>query len=134
MTAGAPAVSLDAFLSFPPDQELWVRRLQADLESFAVTAFGEDMDVPPGMALPVASMANLSRAGSLVVVVTPEALVRPQLSSLWSSFMGAPARQGAGAVIPLLLIDAPLPPFLGDRKPIDLRDHDAEKYREGLAQ
>jgi formylglycine-generating enzyme required for sulfatase activity len=133
MAAGPRAVNPDVFLSFPPDLKPWAREFRSHLEQFAVRVFLEDLDVVTGKSLQNEHQAQLDRAAFLVLVVTPEALVRPQLSDFWSAFAARATSRPDERVVPLMLVDAPLPPFLSGRQPINFCAYDQDSYRDGLA-
>ena len=93
--------------------------------------FREDKDVEPGKSKVTENQAHLDRAGFLVVVLTPEALLS-KLAGWWSSFNArAQAALQPGRIVPLLLVDTPIPPALSDIQLIDFRHK--EDYLAGLS-
>jgi hypothetical protein len=112
MTAdGAPAGTIDVFLSHDSDDMPWVRTLYTALETLGVSVWFDERELPgAGNWVLGISEDGLSRCRFLVLIVTRRSLERPWVKGEWTSFM---AKYGpVDRVIPVFLEEVSLPTVL----------------------
>ncbi len=114
----------DVFVSYAHEDEAWVRVLAENLDRAGRVVFFDRWDVVGGSLLSQRLQQGLESAGAVVLVVS-----RAAVGKQWwqEEFAAAMARAVAGVqrLIPVLLDDVPLPPFVASRVWVDFRHLDA---------
>ena len=127
-----------AFLSYAHQHEAWVRTLHANLERCLAhlgrpgTVFLDQVDLGAGRSWVGQLQAGLEKAGRLILVATPEALASPRVADEWETFIARRRDWRQGNLQVVLLIDAPLPPFLDGVQRVDFRRGGEAQYRRAL--
>jgi tetratricopeptide (TPR) repeat protein len=122
----------DVFVSYARADGEQVRRLAENLHQAGLDVFFDDWEVGPGDVLVHQLDRGLMSAKNGLVVVTPMALSRPWVLEEYAA-MVTRAVQGGFRVVPVLLVDAELPPLLASRVWVDLRQADGPVYERELA-
>jgi hypothetical protein len=77
--------------------------------------------------------AGLTQARYLVLVCGPETFGSPWVCQELDTFQALhPHWRARGLLQVVLLVDTPLPPFLASTQHVDFREHDENRYIEGL--
>jgi hypothetical protein len=122
-----------AFLSYKWSEadEKWVRRLAKRLRSLGINALFDGWEIRPGDSITEFIARGIGSAGSVVLVVTPEAVnkidnlpVDGNYLAFESELSTALRVQGKLRLIPVLLRGNELPIRLTSRRYIDFRDKD----------
>ena len=128
-----------AFVSYAHRYKNWVRTLQEHLETCLDAAdsepkeiFLDQVDLASGRSWVAQLQAGLAKAEHLILVVTPEALASPRVEAEWDSFVAIRRDWAQGFLHVVMLVDAPLPPFLDPIQRLDFTGHDDGKYFDGL--
>lgn len=132
--------SYAAFLSYSLRYADWVETLHANLEA-TLARHGESrpifldrIDVAAGSSWVTQLAAGVDQAGKLVLVVTPEALASPRVGDEWQALVDSRRDWSRGQLVPVMLVWAPLPLFLGPIQYVDFRGHDEPGYIAALRQ
>ena len=134
-----PTEPIIAYLSAAKSDHAWAEKLHANLErclrhlGVEATVFWEGTDVGAGEVIPAAQQTALGRARCFLLVVTPEALADRSVVHQWESFLHHGRHGAERKTVPVILAEAPLPPFLDSVQPVDFAGHDAGAYRDALA-
>ena len=127
------AQNLRIFISYASVVRDWVAVLARNLEQAGFTVFFDQGAILPGQPWWTRLQQGVSQADKLVLVVTPEAMASPWVGQEVASFSAQCAEKvRAGALVPVLLAHAPLPPFVEGSQFVDLRGHDAGRYGEAF--
>jgi hypothetical protein len=126
------ADTYDVFVSYARADGEQVRRLAENLHQSGLEVFFDEWEVGPGDVLVHQLDRGLLRAKNGLVVVTPTALSRPWVLEEYAAMITR-AVQGGFRVVPVLLVDAELPPLLASRVWVDLRQADGPVYERELA-
>ncbi|MEM7310732.1 MAG: SUMF1/EgtB/PvdO family nonheme iron enzyme [Planctomycetota bacterium] len=124
-----------AFLSYSTRYAAWVDVLHRNLER----VFGEDSvfldkkSIGPGESWVEALQRGVANSDHLVLIATPESFASPWVREETAA-MQADVRNRLGdrSVVPVLLVDAPWPPFLRTKQHIDFREAGGARYRDRL--
>ncbi len=128
---GASANDYDVFLSYgTPDRE-WVRGLKAELEKFGLTVFQDGRDLRPGDNWVLGLSGAMLHSRSMALVLTAETLHRKWVVPEWTSFLAAHGPT-SGRLVPILLEDVALPPYLNAIQAINARDLDTARVAREL--
>lgn len=127
-----------AFLSYSSRYADWVEALHANLEA-TLARHGESrpvyldrIDVAAGASWVTQLAAGVDQAAKLVLVVTPEALSSPRVGDEWQALVDSRRNWSHGHLVPVMLVWAPLPLFLGPIQYVDFRGHDDSGYADKL--
>ena len=130
-----------AFLSYSHRDAPWVEVLQNNLET-SLEALGhhpskifrDESDLGPGRSWVTGLQQGLDRAPKVIVVATPEAMASPRVKQEFETLISSRSDWDQGRLLPVRLVDCPLPPFLKPIQWIDFTDHDKDKdkYKSGL--
>ncbi len=126
-----------AFLCYASSYGEWVRALHRDLETHlgAGTVWLDEADLGTGCSWVAGLQEGLAHADRVVLVATPEAFASPWVQNELDAFRAAHPRWNQDRLVQLaLLVDTPLPPFLGSVQQVDFRKNDDATYAEGLRQ
>ncbi len=125
-----------AFLSYSSHYAPWVKTLHRNLELCLPLAgetrkvFLDRTDLGAGQSWVAQLQAGLDAADQLILVIAPEAMASPRVGDEWGAFIaGNPDWQGRLQLV--MLVEAPLPPFLEPIQYVDFQ-HPAS-YRDALA-
>ena len=128
-----------AFLSYSSRYADWVEALHANLEATLARhgesrpVFLDRLDVAAGASWVTQLAAGVNQAAKLVLVVTPEALASPRVGDEWQALVDSRRDWSRGQPVPVVLVWAPLPLFLGPIQYVDFRGHDEAGYAAGLS-
>ncbi len=127
-----------AFLSYAHQHEAWVRTLHANLERCLAylgrpgRVFLDQVDLGAGRSWVGQLQAGLEKADRLILVATPEALASPRVADEWETFIARRRDWRQGNLQVVLLVNAPLPPFLDSVQRVDFRRGGEAQYRRAL--
>ncbi len=124
----AVADVFDVFVSYGHGDQPWVRVLAENLERAGLHVFYDEWDILPGDVLVHRLDAGIRGSAHGIVVVSPHALSRPWVAAEYAAMLTRTVA-GEQRLIPVLLEDADLPPFLASRVWVDFREtHDPATY------
>lgn len=100
----------DVFLSHGSPDKPWVRALHAKLTAAGLTAYLDEVNIAAGDNF-VCNLSNgIGGTSTFVIVVSNGTMERPWVEHEWTSFMATHGPRNR--IIPILLDDVVLPPFL----------------------
>jgi tetratricopeptide (TPR) repeat protein len=117
----------DVFVSYSHADADWVRTLAANLHNAGLEVFFDEWSIGPGDVLVHQLDQGILTSRSGILVVSPESLSRPYVRMEYAAMMGR-AVEGKQRLIPVLLKDAELPPFLAALVHVDFRNADGSDY------
>lgn len=128
----------DIFLSHRGTDKALVRELAADIENTTwngrrLTVWLDEAEIRPGGSIPAAINEGLERSRFIGVVMTPDYFEGPSHwpDAEWHAALHADPDNRSGKIIPLLVKDCPVVPYLlRHLLAIDLR---GERYKRGLS-
>jgi TIR domain len=115
--------SYDIFISYARADQDRVRRLAENLHQSGLEVFFDQWELGPGDVLVHGLDRGLLSARNGLLAVSPTALARPWVLEEYAAMMTR-AVAGGFKVVPVLLVDAELPPLLASRIYVDLRQAD----------
>ena len=118
-----------AFLSYARADAEAVRRLAENLHRLGVDLFFDEWEIAAGDVLVHQLDRGLLESRDGVLAVTPTALSRPWVQAEYAALTQRAVEQGR-RLIPVLLVDAEMPPLLASRVWVDLRHADGPEYDE----
>src|SRR5262249_37286603 len=121
-----PPIRFDVFLSHGAPDKPWVRTLSEELGKLGLTAFLDVQELKAGENWTLRLSGELQNSRAMALVLSAEPLERPWVEQEWTSFLAAHGPT-AGRLIPVLLDNVKLPPFLNTLQAINARDRDAAK-------
>ncbi|WP_239341651.1 TIR domain-containing protein, partial [Frankia sp. CiP3] len=122
------ADSFDVFVSYGHTDQIWVRALAENLERAGLHVFYDEWEILAGDVLVHRLDAGIRDSTSGILVVSPQSLSRPWVAAEYAAMLTR-AVEGRQRLIPVLLDDADLPPFLAARVWVDFRRaHDSVTY------
>jgi hypothetical protein len=116
-----------AFISYAHADQEWVRVLAENLHQSGVDLFYDEWEIGAGDVLVHKLDQGILTTRNEVIVVSPTALSRPWVREEYAAMMTR-AVAGKQRIIPVLLKDAELPPFLAARVYVDFRNADGPVY------
>ncbi|OHV28588.1 hypothetical protein CC117_30365, partial [Parafrankia colletiae] len=120
--------SFDVFVSYGHADQVWVRALAENLESAGLHVFYDEWEIVAGDRLIHRLDAGIRGSTSGILVVSPHALSRPWVAEEYAAMLTRTVT-GQQRLIPVMLKDAELPPFLASRAWVDFRHtHDPAVY------
>ena len=129
---GETAIGFDIFLSYgTPDRE-WVRGLNAELQKLGLKVFQDERDLKPGDNWVLGLSGAMLHSRSMALVLTAHTLNRTWVVPEWTSFIAAHGPT-SGRLVPILLEDVTLPPYLNTIQAINARDLDTARVARELA-
>lgn len=114
----------DVFVSYAHEDEAWVTVLAENLHRAGRDVFFDQWEVVGGSLLSQRLQEGLARSNVVVLVVSRAAVDRPWWQEEFAAAM-AGVVAGVQRLIPVLLDDVPLSPFVASRLYVDFRDLDA---------
>ena len=128
---GEVASGYDIFLSYgTPDRE-WVRGLNAELQKLGLKVFQDERDLKPGDNWVLDLSGAMLHSRSMAPVLSAETLLRKWVEPEWTSFIAAHGAT-SGRLVPILLEDVTLPPYLNAIQAINARDLDTVRVARAL--
>lgn len=139
MTGGPFVAEYRAFISYAQPYHSWVQAFHHDLEASLQHAgavphevYLDSVDLATGESWVAQLERAVATSEHFILVVTPEALVSPNVEEEWEAFRTTRRDFADGHFHPLMLVEAPLPPFRNRLQYADWAEHDEAKYREQL--
>ncbi|GAB4557377.1 MAG: hypothetical protein Tsb0020_01460 [Haliangiales bacterium] len=112
----------DVFVSHSSVDKPWVRELIRGLQRYEVKVWLDEEQIRPGARIVDALEDGLEASRAMCLVVSPESMASGWVREEYSRAMAlAHRRESPLQLIPVLLRDATLPGFLGNRSWVDFR-------------
>ncbi len=124
--AGVAASSYDVFLSYGTPDRDWVRGLRDQLVGLGLTVFQDERNLKPGDNWVLDLSDTMLHSRSMALVLTADTLGRKWVEPEWTSFLAAHGPT-SGRLVPILLEDVTLPPYLNAIQGINARDLDVTR-------
>ena len=119
----------DAFISYAHRDAEWVQVLADNLHRAGLDVFLDRWEITTGDRLAEQLQRGLTRSRVVVLVVSSASVTRPWWQEEFAAVVTA-AVEGSQRLVPLLLDDVPLPPFMASRVRVDFRHTDSpDAYR-----
>jgi hypothetical protein len=126
-TPGGDAVDAqryDAFVSYAHRDATWVQVLAANLHRAGLEVFLDRWEITTGDRLAEQLQRGLARSRAVVLVVSSASVTRPWWQEEFAAAVTA-AVDGGQRLVPVLLDDVRLPPFVASRVRVDFRHTDS---------
>jgi hypothetical protein len=123
----------DVLISYAHADAGWVRTLAENLHNSGLQVFYNEWDIAPGDVLVHKLDEGILKSRNGVLVVSPASLSRPYVQEEYAAMMTR-AIAGKQRLIPALLKDAEMPPFMASRVYVDFRNADGPDYLARLDQ
>jgi tetratricopeptide (TPR) repeat protein len=114
----------DAFVSYAHRDAAWVQVLADNLHRAGLDVFLDRWDITTGDRLAEQLQRGLVRSRAVVLVVSSASVTRPWWQEEFAAAVTA-AVDGTQRVVPVLLDDVALPPFVASRVRVDFRHSDS---------
>ncbi|WP_250287599.1 toll/interleukin-1 receptor domain-containing protein [Frankia sp. CiP1_Cm_nod2] len=114
------AGGFDVFVSYGHADQEWVRVLAENLERAGLHVFYDEWEISASDVLVHRLDEGIRTSANGILVVSPDALARPWVAEEYAAMLTR-AVAGRQRLIPVLLRDAELPPFLAARVYVDFR-------------
>jgi hypothetical protein len=126
------STTYDVFLSHGSPDKPWVRTPCDELMKLGLKAFLDERELQTGENWTLRLSRELHQSRALALVISTQAMERPWVDHEWTSYM---AKHGptSGRLIPILLDNVCLPPFLNTLQGINGRHRDAARVAAELA-
>ncbi len=122
------AENYQVFLSYSSKDKDFVHKLAEDLKSYGTTVWWDKWEMKVGDSLNHKIQDGLEDSAYLAVVLTPDSVASPWVERELNAVLVRELEHRNVSVLPLLVRDCTLPPFLKDKVYADFRT----SYREGL--
>src|SRR5271166_4170750 len=122
----------DVFLSYGTPDRPWVRGLRDELEKLDLTVFLDERDLEPGDNWVLGLSGAMLHSRSMALVLSAETLHRKWVEPEWTSFLAAHGAT-SGRLVPVLIDEVTLPPYLNAIQAINARDLDTARVARALA-
>jgi hypothetical protein len=124
----------DVFVSYAAEDAEWVRILAGNLHASGLTVFFDEWDIAAGARLSQRLQDGLASSRAVVLVVSAAAVKKERWQEEFAAAMAAVTDQRQ-RLVPVLLDDIALPPFVAARQCADFRQIDSpDAYRAALDQ
>jgi tetratricopeptide (TPR) repeat protein len=123
----------DVFISYAHADSDWVRVLAENLNQAGLQVFYDEWDIAPGDVLVHKLDEGIRSSRNGILIVSPASLSRPYVQEEYAAMMTR-AIAGKQRLIPALLKDAEMPPFMASRVYVDFRNADGPSYLARLDQ
>src|SRR5438270_335997 len=123
----------DVFISYGHQDQAWVRTLAENLYRADLEVFYDEWEIGPGDVLVHGLDEGIRTSRTGILVVSPASLARPWAAEEYAA-MVTRAVPGQQRLIPVLLSEAELPPFLAARVWVDFRHADGLEYDRRVSQ
>ena len=111
----------DVFVSYGHGDAEWVQVLAGNLHRVGFEVFLDAWELVGGDRLAGRLEEGIRRSANGVLVVSPHSLSRPWVAEEYAALLQQAVEQPGRRLIPVLLTDAELPPFLATRLWVDFR-------------
>jgi tetratricopeptide (TPR) repeat protein len=111
----------DVFVSYGHADAAWVHVLAGNLHRAGFEVFLDVWELAGGDRLTGRLEEGIRRSANGVLVVSPHTLSRPWVAEEYAALVRQAVEQPGRRLIPVLLTDAELPPFLANRVWVDFR-------------
>jgi tetratricopeptide (TPR) repeat protein len=122
--------SYDVFLSHASFDKRWVRTLHERLTSAGVVAYLDEVAIEVGDNFVQHLSSGIGRTTTFVIVVSSGAMDRPWVEQEWTSFIATHGPRSR--IMPVLLDDVALPPFLRPYQAIHAVDRNVDVVAERI--
>jgi TIR domain len=119
--------SPEVFVSYSHEDQAWVQTLVENLHRQGVDVFYDEWDIAPGDVFVHRLEEGILAAASGILIVSPDSMRSPWVREEYAAML-ARAVAGRQRLIPVLLDDVELPPFLATRVWVDFRGADGPEY------
>jgi tetratricopeptide (TPR) repeat protein len=123
----------DVFISYGHQDQAWVRTLAENLYRAGLEVFYDEWEIGPGDVLVHRLDEGIRTSRNGILVVSPASLARPWAAEEYAA-MVTRAVAGQQRLIPVLLSEAELPPFLAALVWVDFRHADGPEYDRRVSQ
>src|SRR5437660_3592161 len=123
----------DVFISYGHQDQAWVRTLAENLYRAGLEVFYDEWEIGPGDVLVHRLDEGIRTSRSGMLVVSPASLARPWVMEEYAAMLTW-AVAGQQRLIPVLLGEGELPPFLASRVWVDFRHADGPEYDRRVSQ
>jgi tetratricopeptide (TPR) repeat protein len=120
--------AIDVFVSYAHADQAWVRVLAENLYQAGLNVFYDEWMIAAGDVLVHKLDEGIRNSRNGVLVVSPAALERPWVQEEYAAMLTR-AVAGKQRLIPVLLQEAEMPPFLASRVWVDFRNADGPVYQ-----
>ena len=128
---GEAASGYDVFLSYGTPDRQWVRGLKDELEKLGLKVFQDERDLKPGDNWVLGLSGAMLHSRSMALVLSAQTLRRKWVEPEWTSFLAAHGPT-SGRLVPILLEDVTLPPYLNAIQAINALDRDTPRVAREL--
>lgn len=118
----------DVFISYNSEDRLFAERLAKDLKSLGLTVWWDEWEMRVGDSLLEKIQQGISHSSFLAVVLSPGSVRSAWVNKELAAALAVEIETRDVIVLPLLLADCEIPPFLKDKIYADFR----RSYRRGL--
>jgi TIR domain len=118
------------FISYNHGDKEFARRLAVDLQRLDIDVWLDEFQCKIGDSLFEAVQRGISASEYIGVVLTPSSVASPWVKKEVEAALGEEVKRDCVKVLPLLLADCKIPPFLAERKYADFRNR--AEYSESL--
>jgi tetratricopeptide (TPR) repeat protein len=123
----------DVFISYGHQDQAWVRTLAENLYRAGQEVFYDEWEIDPGDVLVHRLDEGIRTSRNGILVVSPASLSRPWVAEEYAAMLTRTVA-GQQRLIPVLLGEAELPPFLAARVWVDFRHADGPEYDRRVSQ
>ena len=123
----------DVFISYGHQDQDWVRTLAENLYRAGLEVFYDEWEIAPGDVLVHRLDEGIRTSRSGILVISSASLSRPWVMEEYGAMLTR-AVAGQQRLIPVLLGEAELPPFLAARVWVDFRHADGPEYDRRVSQ
>src|SRR2546421_2586566 len=123
----------DVFISYGHQDQAWVRTLAENLYRAGLEVFYDEWENAPGDVLVHQLDKGIRTSRSGILVISSASLSRPWVMEEYAAMLTRTIA-GQQRLIPLLLGEAELPPFLASRVWVDFRHADGPEYDRRVSQ
>src|SRR5438105_5021431 len=123
----------DVSVSYGHQDQAWVRTLAENLHRAGLEVFYDEWELVPGDVLVHKLDEGIRTSRNGILVVSPASLSRPWVMEEYAAMLTR-AVAGQQRLIPVLLGEAELPPFLASRVWVDFRHADGPEYDRRVSQ
>jgi TIR domain len=119
----------DVFISYSHEDAVWVSALAGNLHRNRFEVFFDEWEIGPGDVLTHRLEAGIRTATNGVLVVSEASMARPWVQEEYAAMLTR-AVDGQQRLVPVLLGEAELPPFLASRVWVDFREGAGPMYEQ----
>ena len=123
----------DVFISYEHQDQAWVRTLAENLYRAGLEVFYDEWEIGPGDVLVHRLDEGIRTSRNGILVISPSSLSRPWVTEEYAAMLTRTVA-GQQRLIPVLLGEAELPPFLAARLWVDFRHADGPEYDRRVSQ